>query len=129
MVTQRKTSPLSEYHGFFDITNDTTFFNYPFDFESVTFFFPYAWAKDPSKPTMTAKYESQVIPYKVSLSKYDISNIQREYQCGLGKFDFVFTENWRFVESVKNIPTIAVRQVTKAWHLLEINYDTYWRSS
>ncbi|KAK3088196.1 hypothetical protein FSP39_016066, partial [Pinctada imbricata] len=72
-----------EYQGFFQITNDTTFFNYPFDFESVTFFFPYAWAKDPSKPTLTAKYETQVIPYKVSLSKYDISNIQREYQCGL----------------------------------------------
>lgn len=75
---------LAEYRGFFDITNDTTFFNYPFDFESITFFFPYAWAIDPSKPTLTPKYESVSIPYKVSLSKYDILNIQREYKCGIG---------------------------------------------
>lgn len=74
----------AEYRGFFDITNDTTFFNYPFDFESITFFFPYAWAIDPSKPTLTPKYESVSIPYKVSLSKYDILNIQREYKCGIG---------------------------------------------
>uniref|UniRef100_A0A8W8NRV0 MAM domain-containing protein n=1 Tax=Magallana gigas TaxID=29159 RepID=A0A8W8NRV0_MAGGI len=47
------------------------------------FFFPYAWAIDPSKPTLTPKYESVSIPYKVSLSKYDILNIQREYKCGI----------------------------------------------
>ncbi|XP_062587484.1 astacin-like metalloendopeptidase [Saccostrea cucullata] len=72
-----------EYRGFFEITNDTTFFNYPFDFESITFFFPYAWAIDPSRPTLTPKYDSVTIPYKLSLSKYDILNIQREYKCGI----------------------------------------------
>jgi len=72
-----------ENQGFFSLTNDTTNFNYPFDFNSITFFHPYAYALDPSKPTMTAKYESQTFPWKLSLSQYDITNIQREYQCGI----------------------------------------------
>ncbi|XP_060082176.1 meprin A subunit alpha-like [Ylistrum balloti] len=67
---------------FFTVGNATTFFNYPFDFESITFFYPYAYAKDPSKPTIQARYESQVFPWKVSLSNYDVSNLQRIYECG-----------------------------------------------
>ena len=65
--------------------NDTTYFNYPFDFDSVTMYFPYAYALDSSRPSIQSKYESQVIPWTVSLSKYDVNNIQREYQCGIGK--------------------------------------------
>lgn len=63
--------------------NDTTYFNYPFDFDSVTMYFPYAYAMDSSRPSIQSKYESQVIPWTVSLSKYDVNNIQREYQCGI----------------------------------------------
>jgi len=75
----------SAYHAFFAKVNDTTFIKTPFDFSSVTFFFPFAYAKDPSKPTMQANYEGEVFPWEVSLSPFDIENVREGYGCGRGK--------------------------------------------
>lgn len=74
----------TEYKQYFAISNDTTFIQSRFDFNSITFFYPYAYAKDPSKPSMTAKYEGDAIPWKVSLSVNDVHNLKRGYGCGGG---------------------------------------------
>ncbi|XP_063406646.1 nematocyst expressed protein 6-like [Mytilus trossulus] len=71
-----------EYQQYFAISNDTTFVQSRFDFDSITFFYPYAYAKDASKPTLTAKYEGEAIPWKVSLSISDVHNLKRGYGCG-----------------------------------------------
>ncbi|XP_052086453.1 astacin-like metalloendopeptidase [Mytilus californianus] len=70
------------FQTFFAKVNDTTFFKSPFDYNSVTFFYPFAYAKDPSKPTMQAKYEGEVFPWSVSLSDFDIENVRAGYGCG-----------------------------------------------
>lgn len=75
---------MTEYKQYFAISNDTTFIQSRFDFNSITFFYPYAYAKDSSKPTMTAKYEGDAIPWKVSLSTSDVHSLKQGYKCGGG---------------------------------------------
>ncbi|VDI16777.1 Hypothetical predicted protein [Mytilus galloprovincialis] len=70
------------FQTFFAKVNDTTFFKSPFDYNSVTFFYPFAYAKDSTRPTMQAKYEGEVFPWSVSLSDFDIENVRAGYGCG-----------------------------------------------
>lgn len=78
------------FQTFFAKVNDTTFFKSPFDYNSVTFFYPFAYAKDSTRPTMQAKYEGEVFPWSVSLSDFDIENVRAGYGCGRGMLYYLF---------------------------------------
>ncbi|XP_069136267.1 zinc metalloproteinase nas-4-like [Argopecten irradians] len=65
-------------------TDDTDLLGLPYDFDSITHFGPYDFAKSKSQPTITA------IKYNVSFgggsvpSFYDVLKVQMLYQCHLG---------------------------------------------
>lgn len=69
--------------GNFRIEPDTDSFRQPFDYDTVVMYGPYAFAIDPSKPTIKTKYDGFTIGQSVSMSSGDVTLIQHVYKCAI----------------------------------------------
>ncbi|XP_069136266.1 meprin A subunit beta-like [Argopecten irradians] len=63
-------------------SSDTDLLGYPYDFDSITHYSPYAFAKDPRLPTITANVSDVSFGNKRMLSYHDVLKLQTLYICG-----------------------------------------------
>ncbi|XP_021340903.1 meprin A subunit beta-like isoform X2 [Mizuhopecten yessoensis] len=61
---------------------DTDLLSFPYDFDSITHFSPYAYAKDPHHPTITTTISAVPFGNKRMLSYHDVLKVQTLYICG-----------------------------------------------